>query len=48
MPLNALAHPINQFVSVILVVKVNKSYFELREIISHHTRAGGGGGGREI
>ncbi len=48
MPLNALPHLIHPFVLVILVVKENKSFFELKEKMSHHTRAGGGGGERNV
>ena len=44
MPLNALTHFIHQFLLVILLVKVNKSYFVLNGKMSHHTGAGGGGG----
>jgi hypothetical protein len=44
MPLNALTHLIHQFVLVILLVKVNKSYFVLKEKMSHQT---GGGEGSE-
>ncbi len=43
--LNALTHLIHQFVLVILLVKVNKSYFVLKKKMSHHTGGGGGGGG---
>jgi hypothetical protein len=43
MPLkNALTHLIHQFVLVILLVKVNKSYFVFKEKMSHHTWGGGG------
>ncbi len=46
MTLNALTYLIHQFVLVILLVKVNKSYFVLKEKMSRHT--GGGGGVREM
>ncbi len=39
----SLTHLIHQFVLVILLVKVNKSYFVLKEKMSHHT-----GGVREM
>jgi hypothetical protein len=45
MTLNALTYLIHQFVLVILLVKVNKSYFVLKEKMSRHT---GGGGVREM
>jgi hypothetical protein len=40
MPLNYLTHLIHQFVLVILLVKVNKSYFVLKEKMSRHTWGG--------
>jgi hypothetical protein len=46
MPLNALTHPIHEFVLVILLVKVTKGYFLWKEKMSRHT--GGGGGVREM
>jgi hypothetical protein len=42
MPLNALTHLIHQFVLVILLVQVNKSYLVLKKKMSRHTRGGGG------
>ena len=44
MPFNALTHLIHQFGLVILLVKVNKSYFVLKENMSCHR---GGGRGSE-
>jgi hypothetical protein len=37
MPLYALTHPINQFLLVILLVKVTKGYFLWKEKMSRHT-----------
>ena len=60
MPLNPLTHLIHQFVLVILLVKVNKSYFVLKENMSchrgggrgsekcHQMSPGGGGGGQKV
>jgi hypothetical protein len=42
-PVNASPHLIHQFFLVILLVKVNKSYFVLKEKMSRHTRGGGMG-----
>jgi hypothetical protein len=42
MPLNALTHPMHQFVLVILQVKVKKSYLVWKEKMSRHTGPGGG------
>jgi hypothetical protein len=44
MPLNALTHPMHQFVLVILLVKVKKSYLVWKEKMSRHTGGGRGGG----
>ncbi len=43
MPLNPLTHLIQQFVLVILLVKVNKRYIVFKENMSRHTGEGGGG-----
>jgi hypothetical protein len=48
MPLNALTHFIHQSVLVILLVKVNKSYFVLKEKMSCHAGVGGVGGQRNV
>ncbi len=45
MPLDALTHLIHQFVLVILLVNIKKSYFVLKENISRYT---GGGGLRNV
>ncbi len=46
MPLNAFTYLIHQFALVNLLVKVNKSYFVLKEKMSRHL--GGGEGVREM
>jgi hypothetical protein len=48
MPLDALTHLIHQFVLVILLVNVNKSFFVLKEKNVMLHRGGGVGGQRNV